>query len=100
MMYRNASIRHPGQPGVPQVMASQVVVPEFRHHFVPGRRISKRRRSDSYIELREPRLSRPGVNGPFAQIVINAMLYPTPKDHNHRILPTIAFANHAGDKHL
>jgi hypothetical protein len=40
---RHAVIRHPGQPGVPQIVASEVLVAELGHGFVPVGCIAKHR---------------------------------------------------------
>jgi hypothetical protein len=40
---RHASICHPGQPGVPQIVASKVLVAELSDGFVPMGCIAKHR---------------------------------------------------------
>ena len=43
-MYRDTGISHPGEPGVPEVMPHQVLIPEVGHDLIPVGRVPQHRR--------------------------------------------------------
>src|SRR5690606_619179 len=45
-MQRNPRVGHPRQPGVPEIVAPEVLVTELGHHLVPVRGITQHRSGD------------------------------------------------------